>query len=158
MDAHPTTTDDPPPPTDDAGYHRILVGFDGSPGARQALVRALRLAPCLGATVHVLSVMEHLPHYAATVGEVDEAREAAERETAIWQAEVRRAADLHGVAVETAVRAGHPARTLVDYAREGSFDLLVVGHSGRSGVWGMFLGTTTDKVTSHARCSVLVVR
>src|SRR5205085_1609203 len=54
------------------------------------------------------------PHYAATVGEVDEAREAAERETAIWQAEVRRAGDLHGIAVETAVRGapGADARRL----------------------------------------------
>jgi nucleotide-binding universal stress UspA family protein len=139
-------------------FHKILVGFDSSAGARRALSRSLQLAHSLGAELQVLSVLEHLPHYAATVGEVDEAREAAEHEVALWQAEARRAAELQGVAVTTVIRAGHPARTLADYAREGGFDLLVVGNSGRSGIWGMLLGTTSDKVTSHAPCSVLIVR
>ncbi|HEY7065278.1 MAG TPA: universal stress protein [Chloroflexota bacterium] len=155
---------DPPPPAPDAEaakgarFRKILVGFDGSPGARRALAQALRLATADGAAVEVLSVIEHLPRYAATVSEVEETREAAARHTALLQAEVRRAADLHGLAVETVVRAGHAAKLLVDYAQAGGFDLLVLGHAGHSGVWGLFLGTTSDKVVRHAPCSVLIVR
>lgn len=138
-------------------YRKVLVGFDGSAGARRALTQALRLAARDGATVHVLSVIEHLPHYAATVGDVDETREAAERHVALLQAEARRLTEQHGLDIETHVRAGHPAKALVDYAREGRFDLLVIGRAGHSGVWGMFLGTTSDKVVRHAPCAVLVV-
>jgi hypothetical protein len=37
-------------------------------------------------------------------------------------------------------------------------DLVVIGHSGLSGVWGLFLGTTAEKVSRHAACSVRIVR
>jgi nucleotide-binding universal stress UspA family protein len=36
--------------------------------------------------------------------------------------------------------------------------LVVVGHTGHSGVWGRFLGTTAEKVSRHAAGSVLIVR
>jgi hypothetical protein len=35
---------------------------------------------------------------------------------------------------------------------------VVIGHTGHSGVWGLFLGTTAEKVSRHAACSVLIVR
>ena len=41
---------------------------------------------------------------------------------------------------------------------EGKVDLILVGHSGLSGVWAAFLGTTAEKVSRHAPCSVLIVR
>src|SRR5205823_1585349 len=113
----PPAPDAEPPAADGAPFRKILVGFDGSPGARRALAQALRLAALDGATVHVLSVIEHLPRYAATVSEVEETREAAERHAALLQAEVRGAADLRGLAVETMVRPGHAAKLMVDYAR-----------------------------------------
>ena len=47
---------------------------------------------------------------------------------------------------------------LPNYAEEVNADLLVIGHSGRSGIWGRVLGTTADKIVDHAHCSVLVVR
>jgi nucleotide-binding universal stress UspA family protein len=158
MSAHPIEQHAASSTTAGARFRKILVGFEGSPGAWRALAQALRLAASDGATVHVLTVIEHLPQYAATVGEMEEALTEAERQAALLQAEVRHAADLAGVRVETVRRAGHAAKTLVDYAREGGFDLLVLGHAGHSGVWGLFLGTTCDKVVRHAPCSVLVVR
>lgn len=54
--------------------------------------------------------------------------------------------------------AGNVAKSIVEYAATGAFDLLVIGQTGQSGVWGTFLGTTADKVVRHAPCSVLVVR
>ena len=60
--------------------------------------------------------------------------------------------------IKTQIKIGHPARSLVDYASETGVDLLVLGHSGYSGIWGSFLGTTADKVIRHATCSVLVIR
>ncbi len=139
-------------------YRKIMVGFDGSAGARRALAQALRLANRDGAAVSILTVIEHLPRYAATVSEVDETREAEQRHVALVQAEVRHAADREGLAVDTIVRSGHAAKVLVEYARDGGFDLLVLGHAGHSAIWGVFLGTTSDKVIRHAPCSVLVVR
>jgi nucleotide-binding universal stress UspA family protein len=53
---------------------------------------------------------------------------------------------------------GHAAQRVVEFARKEGADLIVIGHSGHSSVWGTFLGTTADKIVRHAACSVLVVR
>mgnify|MGYP000002900647 CR=1 FL=1 len=140
-------------------FERILVAFDGSPGSRRALQAAIQLAREYGAELWTISVEEHLPRYAATVSELDEEREAANAYFANLLAEARHVAEEHGLALHSIVRAGHnAAQTIVTVAREIGADLLVLGHSGHSGVWGTFLGTTTDKVSHHAPCSVLIVR
>jgi len=60
--------------------------------------------------------------------------------------------------IKTDIRIGHPAKTIVEVAKEGKFDLVLVGHTGLSAVWAAFLGTTAEKVSRHAPCSVLIVR
>ena len=52
----------------------------------------------------------------------------------------------NGVTLHTDIRIGHPARGLVDYVTERGIDLLVLGHSGHSSVWGTFLGTGLDQL------------
>jgi len=63
-----------------------------------------------------------------------------------------------GIELKTIMRAGHPAKTIVQVAREGRFDLLLIGHTGLSAVWAAFLGATAEKVSRHPPCSVLIVR
>lgn len=139
-------------------YRRILVGLDGSEAALQALEHAAALADTLGAAVHVLSVEEHLPAYAATVGETDAEREYKERYYREVQAEARRRAGRRGVPLHMEVVPGHAAETLVRRAAEGGFDLLVIGHTGHSRLHHLFLGSTADRVVERAPCDVLVVR
>lgn len=50
------------------------------------------------------------------------------------------------------IRAGHPAQTIVHWAKEKDADLIVIGHCGHSGMWGLFLGGTAEKVSRHASC------
>jgi nucleotide-binding universal stress UspA family protein len=35
-------------------------------------------------------------------------------------------------------------------------DLLVLGRSGHSQIWGRFMGTTAERVARHVECSVLI--
>ncbi len=55
-------------------FKKILVGYDGSDGAKKALRTAIDIAKHYGAELHSISVEEDFPHYAATVGEVLEAK------------------------------------------------------------------------------------
>jgi len=55
-------------------------------------------------------------------------------------------------------RSGHPAKVIVTAADEEHCDLIVIGHSDHSGLWGRLLGDTADRVCDHAHCSVLVVK
>ena len=58
-------------------YKKILIANDGSEGAKKALRVAIDLAKKYGAELHSISVEEGVPHYAATIGEVDEFRKEA---------------------------------------------------------------------------------
>jgi len=139
-------------------YHRIVVGFDGSDSSRRGLQEAVRLAQLTGAEMLVTLVEEHLPKYPSAMSETTEERETVD----IYFAELSREAEAlgreAGVRLGVRIVAGSAPKLLCDVAKEVRADLLVIGASGRSGLWGSVLGTTADKVVDHAPCSVLVVR
>ncbi len=139
-------------------FTRILVGYDGSEGSRAALAAALRLATQAHGVLTTVTVQHHLPRYGATIGEVDEEREFEAAEARRLANEVQAAAGEHGIDAQTTIRAGHPAHEIVHAAKSIDADLVVLGHSGHSGLWGTFLGSTTERVSRHAPCSVLIVR
>ena len=105
-----------------------------------------------------MAVEAHLPHYAATVGEVEEELQAEERDARRWLTEAVAYAADHGVELAVRTVAGHPAQAIARVAADQDADLLVIGHSGHSAAWGHFLGGVTEKVSRHAPCSVLIVR
>ncbi|MGI9472795.1 MAG: universal stress protein, partial [Rubripirellula sp.] len=60
--------------------------------------------------------------------------------------------------VQTRIREGRPAETIVDCAEAWGADLIVLGAKGHSQINRILLGGTSDYVATHAHCSVLVVR
>jgi nucleotide-binding universal stress UspA family protein len=136
---------------------KIGVGFDGSASSRRALQEAIRLSVLDHAALQVVSVHE-LPRYPGTVGEVIEEKQTADDHIKLLHDEARQIAGEHGLKIDTGTMMGHPAKALVDFATEAKLDLLILGHTGHSALWGSFLGTTADKVVRHAPCSVLIVR
>ena len=138
-------------------YARIVVGLDGSEGSRQALEKAIELARVAKAELFLISV-EELPRYPAAVDEINGEQRAAERFFHKVQKEATARVTGAGLMANCEIRAGHAAQMLPHYAIEVGADLLVIGHSGHSGIWGRLLGTTADKVVEYAPCSVLVVR
>ncbi|MGY1823531.1 universal stress protein [Geodermatophilus sp. SYSU D00079] len=149
---------DPTGPT--PGGHRVVVGVDGSPGARGALVWATGTATRTGAHLEVLSAFPVELSWAdpqlVDPGRVEAVRaDTAERARALV-AEVR--AEVVGgtdVPVEVVVAAGAPAAHLVQ--RSEGADLLVVGSRGRGAVASTLLGSVALHCTAHARCPVVVV-
>ncbi len=139
-------------------YKKFLLAYDGSPGAEQALAAGIELAKLHGAELTALAVEERLPRFSGTIDEVQEEKEFANDHYGRLLAAARERAQGGGLELKTLMRPGHPAQTIVEVAREGNFDLVLVGHSGLSGVWAAFLGTTAEKVSRHAPCSVLIVR
>lgn len=64
----------------------------------------------------------------------------------------------YGIPIACETQRGHPAKSIVKFADEGGFDLIVVGHSDHSELWGRLLGDTADRISDHAHCSVLIVK
>ena len=103
-------------------------------------------------------MQERLPRFSGTIDEVQEEKEFANQQGGRLLDGAQAQARAAGVKLQTLMRPGHPAQTIVEVAKDGRFDLILVGHSGLSGVWAAFLGTTAEKVSRHAPCSVLIVR
>jgi nucleotide-binding universal stress UspA family protein len=137
-------------------FDKIVVAYDDSPGARRALEIGVDLAQRRGVELTAVAVEAHLPHYGATIGEVKEERVVEEQTCQRWLRAAEAYADEHKIKLRTAIRAGHPAQELLHAAQRHQADLLILGHSGHSAIWGRFLGSTVEKVSRHAQCSVLI--
>lgn len=136
-------------------FKKVVLAYDGSPGAHLALQRTIAIAQ--GADVLVLAV-GRIPEYAETVSEVEEAKEQASRH---YRATVEQAAhDLGkaGIAARGDVEYGKVGDTIVRRAEEYGADLIVVGTNPHTALKRHILGASANKVVDHAHCSVLVVR
>jgi nucleotide-binding universal stress UspA family protein len=60
--------------------------------------------------------------------------------------------------IETALEEGRPSLKIVEYAREHSADMIVMGTHGRGPVAHFFLGSVAENVVRSADCPVLTVR
>lgn len=139
-------------------FKKILVGYDGSKGAKAALRRAARIAREYNAQITALWVREPLPKYTDLPGEPEEAADAADEYFNNLKKEIADVAAELGIQIECATLPGHPAKTIVNFAKEGNYDLIAVGHSDHSELWGRLLGDTADRISDHAHCSVLIVK
>jgi nucleotide-binding universal stress UspA family protein len=139
-------------------FTRILVADDGSAGARRALEIAVDVAARYGAQLHSISVEEGLPHYAATIDEVEAVKEKENHYFERVAAEAKELAARRGVELETHIMPGHEVETIISFCREGHFDLLVVGFMGHSRIFERIWGSTSQNLTRLAPCSVLVAK
>lgn len=139
-------------------FQRILVAYDGSEGSRIALRRALELGGALQATVATISVEEHLPYYAASLSEVKGAKEQIDEHFRTLTKQARDAALLSGMEIDTIVRQGHEVESIVAAAKEGTYDLLVIGYHGHSGIFGRSMGSTAEAIVRFAPCPVLLAK
>ncbi|WP_091109001.1 universal stress protein [Geodermatophilus dictyosporus] len=139
--------------------HRVVVGVDGSAGARAAVRFAVEDA--VRRDVPVEAVVAHRPPEAwmdfDAVGEVQYAaaeRAAVGRTEAVLAEVLREVPEPHPVVHVTAVL-GSAADALI--RESAGADLLVVGSRGHGGFSTMLLGSTTMQCVLHAPCPVTVV-
>jgi nucleotide-binding universal stress UspA family protein len=139
-------------------FNKILVGYDGSNAGREALEEAASLARVLKAQVTALWVREPLPKHSDLPGEYEAEEEAAEEYFKGRSLEVQEMAKQKGTPISCETSRGHPAKAILQFAEEGQFDLIVVGHSDHSGLWGRLLGDTANRISDQAHCSVLIIK
>ena len=53
---------------------------------------------------------------------------------------------------------GDPAQTILDYVKEHGYTMLILGYKGHSAMERLLIGSTVNKIVTHAPCSVLVYR
>jgi nucleotide-binding universal stress UspA family protein len=139
-------------------FKKILVGYDGSKGGKGALQRAAVLTKEFNADLCALWVREPLPRHSDLPGEFEAEAAAADEYFKERSLEIQEAATGYGISIRCETRHGHAAKAILHFADEGNYDLIIVGHSDHSELWGRLLGDTADRISDQAHCSVLIVK
>jgi nucleotide-binding universal stress UspA family protein len=141
--------------------HAIVVGYDGSEHATQAVEFAAREAQALDAPL--LLVHAFTPPMGGaglgygTILPADALETMRDGIAVHLDADTRRFADTYpGVTIDDRVVVGNSAAALLDAAVDAQ--LLVVGSRGLGGFRGMLLGSTGVQIASHAPCPAVIVR
>lgn len=117
----------------------VVVGSDGSSGARQAVKEATRLSKALDGELHIVSISKDPDSPEAVLSVA--ADEAAEQ----------------GVnAIEHAAQ-GDPADALLDVAEESGAAIIVVGSKGMHSGEREWFGNVPDKISHKGAVSVVIV-
>lgn len=148
-------------------YRRILIATDGSDLALKGLTQGLALAKALGAQVTVVTASEPFTPIGVdgaglAVSEyalADEFDKSAAAAAKLVLDEASKIAADAGVTVETIhVPHQYPADAIVETARAGGHDLIVMSSHGRRGLGRLLLGSQANAVLTHSEVPVLVVR
>lgn len=137
----------------------VVVGLDGSSGARAALREAAREASSHGLELHVLRAwtMTSAPDvpswgqgYVPSHVELEEAvrAEVAHDVEAVLGPEPGCVVHVHAVR-------GSASKRMIEASQSAA--LVVVGSRGRGGFAGLLLGSTSEQLVRFSRCPVLVV-
>lgn len=130
---------------------RLLVGFDGSDGGRDALELARVLAGATGAGALVVTVLPYgpMPITYSLLGEEDEGSQA---EPLFEEARQR----LQGIEVETrAYGGGTPAGVINDIAEREEIEMIVVGSPHRGAIGRAMIGSVAEGLLHGAPCVVV---
>lgn len=138
-------------------FKKILVGYDGSENAKQALMVALDLTKQYGAELTAASVAR-VPDFAGTRDEIDGSIEDAKKFFEKGFEVARELTGKEGVNLNTVVLVGHPADALTRLAEKDGYDLLVLGARGLSGIKRYLLGSVSAEAARLAHCPVLIVK
>jgi nucleotide-binding universal stress UspA family protein len=140
-------------------FHKILCPVDFSPGSQCAMRAAVRLANEHDGELVLVHSWFVPTLYAGEIllsGEVvQQISDDAERALAGALAE---AVALGARRVTSKLVSGVPWQQIVDTALSDSFDLIVIGTHGRTGIARVLLGSIAELVVRHAPCPVLAIR
>ena len=142
-------------------FKKIFVAVDFSAQAREAL----RVAAEMAATVHAELTLVHVwqsgtyafePNLVNPPGTIyDDMLERIQQDLSDWK---HRAQEMGVTRVRTAVIRGSAWKEIVELLKgDRSYDLIVLGTHGRTGISHAILGSVAEKIVRHAPCPALVV-
>jgi nucleotide-binding universal stress UspA family protein len=148
--------------TEPRQIQRVLLAFDGSPGAWAALEQAIAVAVSQRALLTIAGVVESptvwlglapavMPYTRETL--VKELERDMQQKLAAARDEVPAT-----VSLTTRLLHGRPARVLAELAESGDYDLVVAGPRKVGRLRRLFGGSVTHSLLTRSRTSVLAVK
>ena len=142
---------------------KIVVGIEGSGGAKAALKWAIQESKFRHATIVVATAFS--PSWVPVspdftyipVDNFNVEDEVGRMQEQIAQ-EVLEEVGAEKASIKYVRKKGSPADTLIAIAEAEDADMLVVGSRGRGGVRGLLLGSVSHQIAHHGSCPVVIVR
>lgn len=137
-------------------YKKLLVAYDGSDSAKNALLQSFNLAQKERSWIKVVAVV---PSYEGDidltgVGDIEAiVKGPAEK----LVAEARAIAAEQKVSILTDIEQGEAYEKIIEVAEEELCDLIVMGRRGQRNIGQMIMGSVTARVIAHSSKDVLVI-
>ncbi len=154
-------------------FDRIIVPFDGSEHSMHALETAIQISKKFASSITLIhAYMVPPPVTQKPVGMTGslpyEITLPAEELTKLTKVIRGRGASIlalgeekakaEGIQIEKVLIEGNAVEEILKTAKDGKFDLVVIGARGLSTIKEIFLGSVSHGVTIHAPCPVLITR
>jgi nucleotide-binding universal stress UspA family protein len=145
---------------------RVLLATDGSESAQLAALSVAERPWPARTEVRILSVVEFsLPWQATIEPPLDTTQMESLREHAMKRAQdailsAEQPISDAGLKTEESVSVlvAAPKEIILEEAKEWDADLIVIGSHGHSGITRFLLGSVSEAIATHAKCSVEVIR
>lgn len=132
----------------------LLVPVDGSPPSERAVEHAHETSPT--DRIVLLTVVDPVDGFAGAEAAEGNWHESVERQAETMLADHADSFD-DGRPVETAVRTGSPAETILAAVAEFDADAVIVGSHGRQGIGRLLLGSVAERTAREASVPVTIV-
>ena len=140
-------------------FSKVLVPVDGSDHSLRALDHALFLAKATGSKVAAIHVMEKPPTmYVESQKLLNDIMAKYKTESTKVLDRCKELAAQKGIKIETVIADGDAATNITNYAKKEGSDIIVIGNRGLGRFKEMVVGSVSNKVLHHAKCSVLIVK
>ena len=144
-------------------FRHILLPTDGSVLSQVAIRKGVHLAKSMKAKITGISVMPEQKYFLYQTDIIVQVREETVRQHQMQAnrnlAFIEKAANEAGVPCETLCEScDHPYEAIIRTAEKRACDLIMMASHGQRGVKALLLGSETQKVLTHSKIPVLVVR
>jgi len=154
-------------PGTEPAHWNILVASDLSPVTDECLRLGLQLARLTPATIHLLHIVDFPLDHIWSTGLPDSKEDAYRRDVRhkadeALKAQIKRAGagglsgSVHMHLVDDP--GGLPDEGILRFIQTHGIDLLVMGTQGRSGIAGVMIGNTAERILPELGCSLLAVK
>ncbi len=148
-------------------YNKILLATDGSEFAKKAGTHAITLAKKFNSEIFVLNVIETSAYHGLggedIANELDKLLEKNGQDTINQFLEELKKTECKeetcsNILFKSLIRFGNPYKEILKVIDEEEIDLTIIGNSGKSGFDRILLGSVSEKVIRHGKCTVLIVK
>lgn len=139
---------------------KILVAIDGSKNSERALMKAKKIGTALNSEITIIHVMKDISQspYSSMNVSLGSLKDSFEKQAMeILEHSLENFKDYNNK-VDSLLETGNPGYKIAEVAKEGEYDLIVIGSRGLDTLSRVMLGSVSNRVVNKAETSVLVVK